>query len=675
MVALSATALVIVAAMVVDFGLVRVDRQIDKSAADAAVLGGLNGLGTSETQAYSYKGVCAALRVLQSNGGRFSSLSDTNGTWTDGAGATTGNGCTSPTYRAQKCVPGDTSTWARYTWTGTYQAAALQVVIQSGYSLSSTGFKEDTLSAAVADSNDNAQGCFQLAVTVTQNRKPGLGSIARSSDLVSTVRSVGRVNNRSNGDAPAMLLLKQTGCPVLSTGSSGGGSYIHVYGSVSSSGLTQPGSIHADTDGSGCGGTVFEGKAANGIVAYAAPMASNPALPDPSKPGQITTYAGFKGVGLGTVRDGTGYVYGSAGLDEAGAVSATKNEPIGRKLVTRSLVDDRYLGVDNSPAVDGVAKAVSNAQSQVFATLTSSSAATAAGYKVVNSCNPSSTDLTGITAADKLYVNCTDNNGYTGTRPLLASTVVFAGSIKPPNSTDGVTLPNADHVYVFGAPSSDAIALSNGSKLSVHASGNTDATGRCSMAQSPSKAIMFIKAGDIKETGGLLQLCYTTVIAMGGQPNACLPTTSGTAPTQSPCPSASRGDGQLSQTGGDVDWTAPNQYDLMTLPNGDPDPTRKPAWRDVNGPEDLAYWSESAGNSSSSTYNINGGGVLHTVGVFMAPNADSFTIGGGGHQDLKNAQYVVTSITLNGSGTSISMRVDANSAIQLPRLQMVGLVR
>ena len=674
MVAIAVTALLVTSAMVLDFGLVRVDRQVDKSAADAAVLSGLVGLGTTETDSYPYKGVCTALRTLQQNADRFGSITDSTGSWTDGAGTATGNGCTSSVYRAQRCVPGSTTSWARFTWTGSYQGTALKVVIQSGYSFTNSGFAEDALAAASSDSTDGVQGCDQLAVIITQNRKPGLGSVARSSDLVSTVRSVGRVSNRANGDAPAMLLLKRTGCPILSTGSNGGQSYIHVYGSVSSAGLSQPGSIHADSDGSGCSGSIFSGKTAGGIVSYAAPLVSDPTQADPAKPGQITSVAGLNGVSIGTVRDGLGQDYGSVALNESGAPSATKNEPTGRKLVTRSLVDDRYLGVDHSPAIDGVAKAVADAQSTVFATITGTSAATTAGYKVINSCAATSSDLTGVTTDDKVYVNCTANSGYTGTTPIVAKTVVFAGSVKPPNSGSGTALPNADHVYIFGSAGSDAISLGQGSTLGIHTSGNLT-SGRCSTTLSSSKAIVFVKAGDIKETGGLLQMCYTTMIMMGNNSSGCLPTTSGTAPTQTPCGGTGQGDGQLQQTGGDVDWTAPNQYDVMTLSNGDPDPVKKPAWRDVNGMEDLAFWDESGGTNSNPTYSMSGGGVLHTVGVYMVPNADPFSIGGGAHQDLTNAQYIATSIALNGNTTSITMRVDANSAIQLPRLQNVGLVR
>ena len=673
--AISLLALLIASAMVLDFGLIRVDRQVNKSGADAAVVAGLNGLVNGDNNPYPYRGVCQALTYLQSNGPRFANVTAASGIWTNGVGTTTANGCTDATYRAQKCLPGTASSWARFTWNGTYQGTAFKVVIQSGYDLATSGFKEETLPATTADQDDHQQGCDTLAVTITENRKPGVGSLATNADLVSTIRSVGRVVSKPIGDAPAMLLLKQSGCPILSTGSNGGGSYIRVYGAISSSGYSQPGTIHADTSGAGCSGSIFEGKSANGIVAYAAPLTSNPATADPQRPGVISSVAGSNSVALGTIRDAAANVYGSAAINETTAGAAAKIEPSGRGLVTRSIIDSRYLGLATSPQV-GVKGAVLNAQSNVFSkSVNSAATATAAGFDVyIDNCSPTAADLSAVTVNSKVWINCTANSGFTGTAPIIARTVVFSGSVKPPNSAAGVALPNAEKVYIFGDPTKDAISLSTGSVFSMHTTSNMNGS-LCSTSQSTNKAMLFIKAGQIKQTGGTLRLCYTTVVAMGNSATGCLPTAEGTAPTQSPCGASSMGDGQLSQNGGDVDWTAPNQYDQMTDANGDPLPFAQAAWLSVDGPEDLAFWSESAGNSSSATYNMAGQGVLHTVGVYMVPNADPFTISGGATQNLVNAQYIATSIALNGQNTAITMRVDANSAVTLPKLTVVGLVR
>jgi hypothetical protein len=112
----------------------------------------------------------------------------------------------------------------------------------------------------------------------------------------------------------------------------------------------------------------------------------------------------------------------------------------------------------------------------------------------------------------------------------------------------------------------------------------------------------------------------------------------------------------------------------MTLANGSPDLSRTASWVHVNGPEDLALWAES-GSNSSSLFSMGGSGVFNVRGVFMAPNADPFTIGGGSTMNLINAQFVASSIALNGTGTNITMSVDPNSAVTLPELNPVGLVR
>ena len=95
------------------------------------------------------------------------------------------------------------------------------------------------------------------------------------------------------------------------------------------------------------------------------------------------------------------------------------------------------------------------------------------------------------------------------------------------------------------------------------------------------------------------------------------------------------------------------------------------AWADASGPEDLALWSESA-TTTSNTYNMNGGGVFNVRGVFMVPNADPFKLSGGAGMNLTNAQYICSSIELNG-GTQITMKVDPNSAVVLPELDLRGV--
>ena len=129
-----------------------------------------------------------------------------------------------------------------------------------------TPWSEDALAAAQADAADNAQGCDQLAVVISQHRQPGFGSLATSSDLVSPAFAAWDTSRPGPGGyAPAMLLLKRTGWPVLTGGSASGSSFIHVRGSVAdSNNVSQPGTVHSDSDGEGCSGgsnsNVFLGK-------------------------------------------------------------------------------------------------------------------------------------------------------------------------------------------------------------------------------------------------------------------------------------------------------------------------------------------------------------------------------------------------------------------------------
>jgi hypothetical protein len=174
----------------------------------------------------------------------------------------------------------------------------------------------------------------------------------------------------------------------------------------------------------------------------------------------------------------------------------------------------------------------------------------------------------------------------------------------------------------------------------------------------------------------MLRMCRTTNFMMGGRSDGCVPTATGTAPTTTPCAGVNSGlgNGQFTQQGGDIDWTAPDTIDQTLDPVTQlPLAAAVTAWSDPDGPEDLALWSES-GSNTSTTYNQNGGGLFHVRGIFMVPNAAPFILGGGAALNLTNAQYIVTSIELNG-GTQITMQVNPDSAVVLPDLGLVGLVR
>jgi hypothetical protein len=293
----------------------------------------------------------------------------------------------------------------------------------------------------------------------------------------------------------------------------------------------------------------------------------------------------------------------------------------------------------------------------------------------VDACKPTQADIDALTLtyASKLFIDCTTNSGFSpgANVSIPAGQVFFNGVVGPVNA---VTLPNADHVYINGKAGKDAVNLTSSGQFQMNTAGNLSGA-NCSVGQNGDKAVLFVKQGSFKESNAnnTVRMCRTTVFLMGGQPDGCVPSTDGTAPTSTPC-GGGLGSGQFTQNGGAIDWTAPDTEDIMTLSDGSPDPAKQAKWSDINGPEDLALWSESAADASN-TFNMTGGGLFQVRGVFMTPNAVPFTIGGGAFLNLTNAQFIARTISLNGSGTKIDMSVDPNSAITLPTLDVVGLVR
>ena len=640
-VAISMVGLLVVAGMVLDFGLARLDRQDNKSAADSAVTAGIGGLDQGGTDIFSFKGVCDALTYLKVNKPELASLSYSE----CGVASNLTKVCDST------AAP---STWpsANYTVTTT---SGYTVQIQSPYTLPDPNFSQDALASL---SSDTGSPCDNLAVIITQARKPGLGSLATSSQLKTTIRSVGRVALGAGDTAPALLILERSQCAVLVNGSSGSASRIRVYGSVTNAGLPTVATIHSDskandlgTCGTGSNKQLFQGRQADGIVAYGA---------TDGKPGVVSSVATADGVGLGVVIDSSSNVYGTTALTEV--LAGTKSIPAvsGRKQVTRKPVDTRYAA--------GRLAAISAANAKWDLV-----ASTLPAVWTVVPCRPSDPAAllawrASLTSATKLYVDCDGGIKIDSatTSPLIiqADEVFFKGDINGGH----FAMPNATAVYVNNfSNNGDGIALSTGNAVCIRSSicelGSLS-TGRCSSLPTSAQAQLFIRQGNIKQFGSsLLRLCNTTVTMLGGQRvDGCIPTYSGTPPDPAlpPCTSGS-GSGQM-VSGGIQDWTAPNAYPDMS--------TRTPAQQKTlwDGGEDLALWSESAG-----AFSMQGGGDMHVEGVFMTPNAWPFDIGGNGTLDLTNAQFMVRTFTLHGTPTLL-MSVDSDNAVTIPKLDPI-LVR
>lgn len=708
LVALCTSILCVVAAMVLDFGLVKVDRQVQKSDADAAVLSGLRAMDfTGSGSAQPVRGVCAALEFLKANDSRFDGLSETSGfkNLATPTPATVSVDCTNAASPAMTntCSSSQPSSWVQYDADVTAGGANVHVHIQAGYDFSdSAQWPEDSLAASTPA---GANRCMDMELTISESRKPGLGSLATRGDLSTAIRTVGRVTPGGGKDAPAMLLLKQSGCSPNALSTTATGSFIHVLGVATAAGIHSPGTIHSDDNGSGCGAgggnQILAGSHPNSIVAYAAPSCPTCTTPDSTKPGSITSVAGTLSVDPTWIVDSSANVYGTAGTP---SVPDRTYAPTGRSLVTRQPVDLRYK---------------STVQAIISNSLTSFGLTRPAADWQIATCDRNGTvTLPPTVTSASLWIPCTGSNGATGLSSGAAingwSTVAFAGDltvnstglsitnaatvlVKGSVSTSGpLVLPAATKVYVAGpSGTGDAISTNGSGQFQMHTGGRTGSvsTGpafpdskQClsTPIANTDRALLVVKNGNIN-TGGLFRACDTTVVMMGGDDLGCVTTYDPTAtelgpgPTTTPCPmtdNTGRGTGQVLMQG-DTDWTAPSACTLVTSTSCDGVSASPAPWTNTDGPEDLALWSASYATDSGSRppkARIGGGANVNVRGVFMTPNFDPLVFGGGGILNLTNAQFIASSLSLNGS-TQLTMSVDPNSAVPLPQLTLVGLVR
>jgi hypothetical protein len=221
-------------------------------------------------------------------------------------------------------------------------------------------------------------------------------------------------------------------------------------------------------------------------------------------------------------------------------------------------------------------------------------------------------------------------------------------------SGETLALPTATEFYIRGASGGGANdnGLDVAGRLRMHDA--SDQT--CANADSATsgRAEIVLGGGRVNATNSssLLRMCHTTLISMGnltGMPTYANP---------APAPTDNARNGNLNITGGSQDWTAPNAK--PGEPSGATD------WANF---EDLAFWTETSNESR-----VGGGGLMHLSGVFMLPNANPFTIGGSGTQDVENCQYVARKLHAHGGGT-LDMSPDPNDVIRVEYFGDVVLVR
>lgn len=648
-VAFSMTALLVVAGIVLDFGLARSNKLANKGYADSAAVAGIRATDLGDGLSRPFNGVCTALAYLKVN--NEAELAGMTGSWTTGAGVSLLDPCTNPVLLSAPCIPNEFSSWAWFT--GTAAGGRISVEIKSGYTTPDPAF--DT--SGSADNGASAQGgCDQLAVIIEEREEPGLGRIASSDDIVTTVRSVARSMPSPDPPVPpALLLLERQSCSALAVNSSN--TKIKVLGN----GIA-PGVIHADSLGNGVctsGAKVLYGKFPGGVVALAAETGG--------LPGFISTTAlsGLNGAIPANASDGASNVC-------AAQASGICGEATARSLVGRGKVDQRYLV--------GVRAAISAAQTEYSRSATNAAEAPplGGGYTVIpaspSGCNNmvvSATSLPAAYAATKVFVNCSGGVTFNSSTFPAATDVVFNGKVDV-KSGQTLSLPNAERIYVKGASKSAGVSAQG--NLFINQGVVASGTENCGTRTAAPRARLVIGNGAF--IGGAqseFHLCNTTVLMAANSGASALsgtPPTDGSASTYCPLPTPpvvgtgippyqnSCGGYINVGAGANMDWTAPN---LKTGGGVQAD------WDQL---EDLALWTEtSAGNG------MGGSGTLNVSGVFFLPNADPFTIGGGSAQSNgANAQFVSRRLEVQGNGILL-MRPNPDDAVTIPLPPSFGLAR
>lgn len=646
--ALSLTGVLVGVGLVIDFGLVRFQKQLNKSAADTATLAGAQALDPGDGLNHPWRGVCTALAYMQANDPQ---LSEITGSYRSGAGAGVSGHCEGTTIPNDTvCQPNTPSTWAWFQ--GTASNGKIAVEIRSGYAMPDVRFTDDT--ALATDNGDVSKGgCDQLAVIVTASKKPGFGSLATSSDLTTTVRSVARVSPNSEQSGPvALLLLERHNCLSLAAGSQN--TYIDILGNG-----VAPGSIHADSlgdsvgTGSLCnsGNKVLYGKFSKHIIARRSETGG--------LSGSISTAAltSLPGAVPANATDGSANV--CAEQSNTTCVGATA-----RNFIGRGPIDTRYL--------TGVRAAMTTATT---ATSWSTGTANANGYTVwtPGGCNnlsgtPPTNGGSPPNSATNLFINCPGGASFKDFTIANAENVVFNGSVSV-SSGNTLAIPKAQRVYVKGATAGVGLSVQGALALNTHTttlSANSGTSSVCTSPLSSGRNQLVISNGAF--SGGAqaaFHLCNTSVLmadGWNGTTGCALPTTVTPMTTE---PSDNTCYGYLSLGGqGFMEWTAPN---LKSTTSNATD------WAAL---EDLALWTETSGTISSSTANkIGGGGLMNISGVFFLPNANPFVLSGGGLQSNgANAQFIARRLEANGSGT-LYMRPNPADVVTIPLAPTFALVR
>lgn len=634
--ALLMVGLLATAGLVLDYGLVRADRQRNKSASDFAVTAGLRGLDVGGIPR-PFRGVCEAVNYLKANHNELGSLL---GTWkTVGGAAVPGDPCTTGhSFHNQACSPSNRNTWAWYD--GQTPDGRIEVDIKSGYVLGTTDPDRDTrfdnqetlVNGDVGTSN--WEGCEHLAVFITEAETPGFGRLVHSGDLTSSIRSVGRVTIQNRTDVTVgLLLLEQHSCASLEvSGNNDARVIVHGFGQ-------KPGIVHADSlgdDPSASGRCnskqILSGghDSPPGILAERAPLPAGSGAPGIISVTALGPYFGANP---------------SKAVDPPSHVEAQGGTPQGNPVVSRIPVDLRYRQhvVDRKSLAQGY--------------FNWSFPANPAPAPWVRMCPPNDSTV----SATHVWVDCGGGGTFNSSNVTFDSNVqeiVFSNRVTV-NST--LTFDNPREIYIKGANNG---GLSGSGTLNINTRGAPSCAARSLPPYDRTESTVLVVGQKDFSFSGTVKLCQTFLYMMDGE---LYPFGAAPEDNTDKFPTYSQDfEGTISVGGGStIDWTAPNETSAHLDVESTSDHLNY-----FSQFEDLAFFTESSRASS-----IAGSGGISMSGIFFLPNADPFVITGGAGQLIDaDAQFITRKLSVQGHGT-LDMKPNPDDSVDIPFFANIALVR
>ena len=674
------TVLLGITALVFDLSQVRAERRLDKTVADMAVRAGLGVL-----QAGPWTGICRASNYLLDNSTAFHNFDSSQPHfWQLGAvlGEITSSPCLNLSSPIAKtlCLPGQllgNSTWGKLTATAANGRFGIE--IDSGYWMPDSRFPEDQL--ASADNGSGLMGgCDNLAVIITETHPTLFSGILGGKPITTTIRSVGRYSEISDGQYnPAVLLLEPHGCGVLSVSGSGTRVIAQPFDD-------HPGIIQVDSadDAGGCSSNqaVLNGQSTSGGPSIVACTATSGIAPLPAlTPGCLAATLGVTetvalqsriGIYALNFPHAAGDYVTSAYPGTYGDTQAVRSAQTGRGPVDAIYrTSAQALDADANNVING-----NNGMPPGCAAIAADSTCTGNGLTWFVLQNQTDCNNYGSlaftlahptwTASQNIYFNCNlsvaANNAPVGGLALtgLNSFIVVTGTLSVSTT---FTIADPRKVYVGGTSSGSAIGLSLQNGANFNLDNPVPGTNCPPSAAIPKYTKLVVGQGAFNLTSGAADHLCQTFAFMANNYNK-VPITNATGPCTCSGSGYSDYKGYISvASGSQVDWTAPN---LIT--------GRRPTANElatITPFEDLAAWTEAGGNNTNS---INGGGNSAMTGVFFMPNANSFTLaGGGGANVYLSAQFISRTMSVTG-GATVNLTLNPSDSVPFVIYQL-SLVR